>query len=201
MPSPTRRASTRKSSSKRSRRRWLRPRARSTARTCDVRVAINRKTGDYDTFRRWKVFADDSTELEVPGARTAPRGRARRRHGRRARRLRRSSRWNRWRSAASPRRQPSRSSCRRCARPSARRSSTRTRTASARWSRGIVKRVDRNGIYVDLGGNAEGFVPRDAHDPARAGAHAGPHQGVPARTCAPSRAVRSCSCRARRRNS
>ena len=30
----------------------------------DVRVAINRKTGDYDTFRRWKVFADDSTELE-----------------------------------------------------------------------------------------------------------------------------------------
>src|SRR5512140_133220 len=32
----------------------------------DVRVSINRKTGDYDTFRRWKVFADDSTELEVP---------------------------------------------------------------------------------------------------------------------------------------
>jgi N utilization substance protein A len=25
---------------------------------------------------------------------------------------------------------------------------------------GIVKRVDRNGIYVDLGSNAEGFVPR-----------------------------------------
>ena len=32
----------------------------------DVRVAINRKSGDYDTWRRWKVFADDSTELEVP---------------------------------------------------------------------------------------------------------------------------------------
>ena len=32
----------------------------------DVRVAINRKSGDYDTFRRWKVFADDSKELEVP---------------------------------------------------------------------------------------------------------------------------------------
>src|SRR5471030_1133894 len=30
----------------------------------DVRVAINRKTGDYETFRRWKVFADDSRELE-----------------------------------------------------------------------------------------------------------------------------------------
>jgi N utilization substance protein A len=26
---------------------------------------------------------------------------------------------------------------------------------------GIVKRVDRNGIFVDLGGNAEGFIPRE----------------------------------------
>src|ERR1044072_4242945 len=32
----------------------------------DVRVSINRKSGDYETFRRWKVFADDSKELEVP---------------------------------------------------------------------------------------------------------------------------------------
>src|SRR5580700_4435065 len=32
----------------------------------DARVAIDRKSGDYETFRRWKVFADDSTELEVP---------------------------------------------------------------------------------------------------------------------------------------
>src|ERR1700759_1352627 len=32
----------------------------------DVRVAINRKTGDYDTFRRWKVFADASTERKTP---------------------------------------------------------------------------------------------------------------------------------------
>ena len=51
----------------------------------DVRVSINRKTGDYDTFRRWKVFADDSTELEVAGARAAPRRRARRQQGRRSR--------------------------------------------------------------------------------------------------------------------
>jgi len=34
----------------------------------DARVAINRKTGDYETFRRWKVFADDSKELENPSA-------------------------------------------------------------------------------------------------------------------------------------
>ena len=32
----------------------------------DVRVAINRKTGEFDAFRRWKVFADDSRELEFP---------------------------------------------------------------------------------------------------------------------------------------
>ena len=32
----------------------------------DVRVSIDRKSGDYETFRRWKVFADDSKELEVP---------------------------------------------------------------------------------------------------------------------------------------
>src|SRR5690606_21817404 len=35
---------------------------------------------------------------------------------------------------------------------------------------GLVKRVDRNGLYIDLGGNAEGFVPRDQmvpREPAR----------------------------------
>ena len=32
----------------------------------DVRVAIDRETGDYETFRRWLVFEDESTELETP---------------------------------------------------------------------------------------------------------------------------------------
>src|SRR5919198_565227 len=77
----------------------------------DVRVQIDRKTGDYDTFRRWKVFADDSAELEV-------------------------------------------------------REAERAQVVDAYKDRvgtlvsGVVKRVDRNGIYVDLGSNAEGFVPR-----------------------------------------
>ncbi|MEJ2343867.1 MAG: transcription termination factor NusA [Gammaproteobacteria bacterium] len=31
----------------------------------DVRVAIDRETGDYETFRRWEVIADDA-ELEFP---------------------------------------------------------------------------------------------------------------------------------------
>jgi len=35
----------------------------------DVRVAIDRNTGNYDSFRRWKVVADDA--LEVPAAQIA----------------------------------------------------------------------------------------------------------------------------------
>ena len=42
---------------------------------------------------------------------------------------------------------------------------------------GIVKRVDRDNIFVDLGGNAEGFVPRDKIDPARAVRAQAPHRG------------------------
>ena len=44
---------------------------------------------------------------------------------------------------------------------------------------GVVKRVDRNGIYVDLGSNAEGFVPRTDMIPREQVQAAGPHQGVP----------------------
>ena len=32
----------------------------------DVKVTIDRETGDYKTYRRWMVFADDSRELEDP---------------------------------------------------------------------------------------------------------------------------------------
>lgn len=32
----------------------------------DVRVSIDRESGEYETFRRWMVFADDSDELEEP---------------------------------------------------------------------------------------------------------------------------------------
>jgi len=33
---------------------------------------------------------------------------------------------------------------------------------------GLVKRVDRNGVYIDLGGNAEGFISRDEMMPREA---------------------------------
>ena len=43
---------------------------------------------------------------------------------------------------------------------------------------GVVKRVDRNGIYVDLGSNAEGFVPRTDMIPREQAEAAGSRQGV-----------------------
>src|SRR3990167_6503597 len=33
----------------------------------DVKVEINRKTGDYETFRRWLVVADDNIEEDDGG--------------------------------------------------------------------------------------------------------------------------------------
>jgi len=126
----------------------------------DVRVSINRKTGDYDTFRRWKVFADDSTELEFPekelrledaldlSSDAEPGGYVEMSHpsvvfGRIAAQTAKQVIVQKVREAE------------------------RAQVVEAYGNRvgqlvsGIVKRVDRNGIYVDLGGNAEGFIPRE----------------------------------------
>jgi len=62
-----------------------------------------------------------------------------------------------------------------------------------RWCRGLVKRVDRNGIFVDLGGNAEGFIAARGDDPAQAVCARRTASRPSSRTCAPSRAARSCS--------
>jgi len=126
----------------------------------EVRVAIDRKTGEYETFRRWKVFADDSSELEVPD-----------------RELRFEDALD-----VDPKaeiggfvEQPMESvDFGRIAAQTAKqvivqkvREAERAQVVEEYNDRvgslvsGIVKRVDRNGIYVDLGGNAEGFVPRE----------------------------------------
>jgi len=125
----------------------------------DVRVSINRKTGDYDTFRRWKVFADDSKELEVP-----------------ERELRLDDALDVDKAAVVGGyiEEPMESvAFGRIAAQQAKqvivqkvREAERSQVVDAYQDRvgqlvsGVVKRVDRNGIYVDLGGNAEGFVPR-----------------------------------------
>jgi N utilization substance protein A len=125
----------------------------------DVRVSIDRKTGDYDTFRRWKVFADDSTELEVPE---------------RELRLDDAKDFDKNIDIGGFVEQPMESvAFGRIAAQQAKqvivqkvREAERAQVVDAYKDRvgqlvsGVVKRVDRNGIYVDLGSNAEGFVPR-----------------------------------------
>ena len=125
----------------------------------DARVAIDRKTGDYDTFRRWKVFADDSTELEVPD---------------RELRLEDALDVDPKAVAGGFVEQPMESvAFGRIAAQQAKqvivqkvREAERSQVIDQYQDRvnsllsGVVKRVDRNGIYIDLGGNAEGFVPR-----------------------------------------
>jgi len=125
----------------------------------DVRVAIDRKSGDYETFRRWKVFADDSKELEAPerelrmddardlDANTEP--------GAFVEEPMESVAFGR--IAAQQAKQVIVQKVR---------EAERAQVVGAYKDRvgqlvsGVVKRVDRNGLYVDLGGNAEGFVPR-----------------------------------------
>ena len=126
----------------------------------DVRVSINRKSGDYEVFQRWKVFADDSRELEVPD-----------------RELRLEDALDVDASAvvgdfvevplegegfgridAQTAKQVIVQKVR---------EAERAQVVEAYLERvgtlvsGIVKRVDRNGTYVDLGQNAEAFIPRE----------------------------------------
>jgi len=126
----------------------------------EVRVEIDRKTGEYKTFQRWKVFADDSTELEFP-----------------ERELRFDDAIDVDPAAAIEGfvEVPMESVVfGRIAAQTAKqvivqkvREAERAQVVEEYKDRvgslvsGIVKRVDRHGVYVDLGGNAEGFVPRE----------------------------------------
>ena len=126
----------------------------------DVRVAINRKTGDYDTFRRWKVFADDSNELESPDKEL---------------RLDDAVDVSKDAEVGGYVEVPMDSvAFGRIAAQTAKqvivqkvREAERAQVVGEYQSRvgtlvsGVVKRVDRNGVIVDLGGNAEAFIPRD----------------------------------------
>jgi N utilization substance protein A len=133
----------------------------------DVRVSMDRKSGAVKTFRRWKVFADDSTELETP-----------------SRELRLDDALDMDPEAeidgyveepldVTP-------SGRIVAQPAKQvvvqkvREAERAQVVEEFQERvgtligGIVKRVDRNGVFVDLGGNAEGFIPREDMIPREA---------------------------------
>jgi len=126
----------------------------------DVRVSIDRETGEYDTFRRWLVFADDSTELEFPD---------------RELRMLDAVDVNADAEPGGYVEEPIDSvAFGRIAAQTAKqvivqkvREAERVKTVEEYQDRvgellsGIVKRVDRNGVYIDLGANAEGFVARE----------------------------------------
>ncbi|MEM7278805.1 MAG: transcription termination factor NusA [Pseudomonadota bacterium] len=126
----------------------------------DVRVSIDRESGEYDTFRRWLVFADDSIELEFPD---------------RELRMLDAVDYNPDTQPGEYVEEPMESvEFGRIAAQTAKqvivqkvREAEREQVVEEYQGRvgellsGIVKRVDRNGVYIDLGGNAEGFVARD----------------------------------------
>ena len=126
----------------------------------DVRVVIDRESGEYETFRRWLVFADDSTELETPD---------------RELRMIDAVDYNPDVQPGEFVEEPMESvEFGRIAAQTAKqvivqkvREAERAKMVEAYAGRegellsGIVKRVDRNGAYLDLGGNAEGFIPRE----------------------------------------
>jgi N utilization substance protein A len=130
----------------------------------EVRTSIDRETGDYDSFRQWTVFADDSDELEFPERElrmidavdvdpdATPGGIVEEaiesvEFGRIAAQTAKQVIVQKVREAE------------------------RLKVVEEFEERvgellgGIVKRVDRNGIFIDLGSNAEGFIPREAMIP------------------------------------
>ncbi|MDE0002388.1 MAG: transcription termination factor NusA [Rhodospirillaceae bacterium] len=126
----------------------------------DVRVSIDRRSGEYETFRRWMVFADDSDELEEPL---------------RELRLQDAVEVDADAEPGGYVEVPLESvEFGRIAAQTAKqvivqkvREAERAQVIEDYQDRegdlvgGIVKRVDRNGAYVDLGGNAEGFLARE----------------------------------------
>ena len=133
----------------------------------EARVSIDRTSGEYETFRRWLVFADESTELEFPdhelrmidavdvdkdaepgGYVEVPMESAA--FGRISAQMAKQVIVQKVREAE------------------------REKVVDAYKDRegellsGLVKRVDRNGVYMDLVGNAEGFISRDSMMPREA---------------------------------
>ena len=125
-----------------------------------VRVAIDRETGDYETFRQWLVFADDSTELENPDAELrmidAVDVNPDAEPGGFVEEPMESVEFGR--IAAQTAKQVIVQKVREAERQQV---VEEYEDRTGELLSGLVKRVDRNGVFIDLGGNAEGFVARD----------------------------------------
>ena len=121
----------------------------------DVRVAIDRSTGDYDTFRRWEVI-DDDEEMEFEDAQIFLKD-ARADHpeievGEFIEEPMENAEFGR--IAAQTAKQVIVQRVREAERAQV---VEEYQEREGELLSGLVKRVDRNGVYIDLGGNAEGF--------------------------------------------
>ena len=126
----------------------------------EVRVQIDRETGEYDTFRRWLVFADESTELETPDCELrmidAVDVDENAEPGGYVEVPMESVEFGR--IAAQTAKQVIVQKVREAEREQV---IEEYQGREGEMLSGLVKRVDRNGVYIDLGGNAEGFVSRE----------------------------------------
>jgi N utilization substance protein A len=126
----------------------------------DVRVSVNRNTGDYDTYRRWLVVDDEDPEFESP-----------------ERQILLSYAQNRGldvqvgdyieeriesvefgRIAAQTAKQVIVAKVREAEREKL---VSSYRDKVGQLIMGTVKRVDRKGVFLDLGDNAEALIPRE----------------------------------------
>ena len=133
----------------------------------EVRVSIDRKTGDYDTFRRWEVVEDNDEPLEYP-TRQLKLGAAREQQsdinvGDYIEEPMESVEFGR--IAAQTAKQVIVQKVR---------EAERAQIIDAYEDRvgemvsGVVKRVERSGVIIDLGNNAEAFIPREYMIPREA---------------------------------
>src|SRR5690242_4350042 len=125
----------------------------------DIRVAIDRQSGDYETFRRWEVIADDG-EMESPFHQLrlmdAVDEKADAQVGDFIEQQIENAEFGRIAAQAAKQVIVQRV-----------REAERQQVVDAYKERvgelitGIVKRVERGNVYLDLGSNAEAFIPRD----------------------------------------
>lgn len=138
----------------------------------DARVEIDRDTGEYRAFRRWEVLADDDEENFESEDRQI--------------RLSEAHKQDPKLEVGDFIEEPIEAvSFGRIAAQTAKqvivqkvRDAERAQVVEAYQDRvgelvmGVIKRVERSGVYLDLGGNAEGFIPRERlipREPVRTG--------------------------------
>lgn len=126
----------------------------------EVRVAIDRTTGDYDTFRRWQVVDDDQIVFEAPDRQLLLKE---------AHEIDPNLQMGDWveekiesvafgRIAAQTAKQVIVQKVREAERAQI---VEAYRNKVGQLVTGVVKRVERSGVTIDLGANAEAIIPRE----------------------------------------